>query len=61
MTTDNTVKRGEGIKIVLEKLEKSIQAGDFYSAQQLYKTIYFRFFFFLSQYSTLLETLNLDC
>jgi len=32
-----------GIGSVLEKLEKSVQDGDYYHAQQMYKTLYYRY------------------
>jgi hypothetical protein len=32
----------KGISAVLEKLELSIKNGDYYHAQQMYKTLYFR-------------------
>lgn len=31
----------------LEKLEKSVNAGNYYEAQQMYKTIYARSFIYL--------------
>jgi hypothetical protein len=37
-----TRKRGEGIKSVIQKLEDSINAGDYYHAEQMYKTLYYR-------------------
>lgn len=32
----------KGVPAVLEKLEESIKQGDYYHAQQMYKTLYFR-------------------
>jgi hypothetical protein len=43
MTTDNMPRRGEGTQVVLEKLENCIRDGDYYAAQQMYKTLYFRY------------------
>lgn len=40
-----TRKRGEGIKSVIQKLEDSINAGDYYHAEQMYKTLYYRYLF----------------
>eukprot|EP01127_Copromyxa_protea_P024810 TRINITY_DN9998_c0_g1_i1.p1 TRINITY_DN9998_c0_g1~~TRINITY_DN9998_c0_g1_i1.p1 ORF type:complete len:282 (+),score=43.45 TRINITY_DN9998_c0_g1_i1:16-861(+) len=33
----------KGVPAVLEKLELSIKSGDYYHAQQMYKTLYFRY------------------
>jgi len=42
MATPPSRKRG-GIQAVTKKLEASIQSGDYYHAQQMYKTLYFRY------------------
>lgn len=31
-----------GVGNVLEKLQKSVDAGDYYEAHQMYRTVYFR-------------------
>ncbi|KAJ7555699.1 hypothetical protein O6H91_05G051100 [Diphasiastrum complanatum] len=48
---------GGGTQRTLEKLEKSVQAGNYYEAQQMYKTVYARYM--ASQnYSAVLDLLQ---
>lgn len=37
------MEKQKGMKNVIKKLEQSINNGDFYEAQQMYKTLYFRY------------------
>jgi hypothetical protein len=32
-----------GVANVKEKLQKSVEAGDYYEAHQMYRTVYFRY------------------
>ena len=41
-----STKSRVGSNSVKQKLDKAINDGDFYHAQQLYKSLYHRFFFF---------------
>lgn len=39
--------RGErGVGRVLDKLEASVNSGQYYEAHQMYRTLYFRYIFF---------------
>lgn len=41
--TTTTTERGRGVGRVLAKLDSSIEAGNYYEAHQMYRTLYFRY------------------
>lgn len=42
-TTSNTERGQRGVSRVLGKLDSSIEAGNYYEAHQMYRTLYFRY------------------